>query len=80
MPTASTRPTTAPSATLFEDFTKRAANPKSDATFVYGRPLKGHSWHAKNFADMLREMAEQIKRNTPAGDSQGWAEVSIPAR
>jgi len=57
----------------FEDFTKRAANPKSDATFVYGRPMKGHSWHAKNFADMLREMAEQIKRNTPAGDKQAWA-------
>ena len=57
----------------FEDFTKRAANPKSDATFVYGRPMKGHSWHAKNFADMLREMAEQIKRNTPAGDKHAWA-------
>lgn len=59
---------------LFEDFTKQATNPKSDATFAYGRPLKGHSWHAKNFADMLRDMAEQIKRNTPAGDGRAWSE------
>jgi hypothetical protein len=59
---------------LFEDFAKQTTNPKSDATFEYGRPKKGHSWHAKNFADMLREMAEQIKRNTPSGDSRAWAE------
>jgi hypothetical protein len=39
--------------------------PKSDATFAYGRPMKGHSWHAKNFADMLRDMAEHVKRNAP---------------
>ena len=59
---------------LFEDFTAKTTNPKSDATYEYGRPLKGHSWHAKNFADMLRDMAEQIKRNTPAGDSRAWSE------
>jgi hypothetical protein len=59
---------------LFEDFAKKSTNPKSDATFAYGRPLKGHSWHEKNFADMLRDMAEQVKRNTPAGDSRTWSE------
>jgi hypothetical protein len=59
---------------LLEDFTKKAANPPSDATFEYGRPMKGHSWHAKNFADMLREMAEQVKKNTPPGESRAWAE------
>lgn len=59
---------------LFEDFTKKTTNPKSDATFEYGRPLKGHSWHAKNFADMLRDMAELVKRNTPAGESRTWSE------
>jgi hypothetical protein len=59
---------------LFEDFAKKATNPPSDATFEYGRPLKGHSWHSKNFADMLREMAEQIKKNTPPGESRAWAE------
>jgi hypothetical protein len=59
---------------LFEEFTKKTTNPKSDATFAYGRPMKGHSWHAKNFADMLRDMAEQVKKNTPAGDSRAWLE------
>jgi len=59
---------------LFEDFTRQATNPKSDATFEYGRPMKGHSWHSKNFADLLREMAEQVKKNTPAGDSRAWSE------
>jgi Putative esterase len=59
---------------LFEEFTKKATNPKSDATFRYGRPLKGHSWHATNFADMLREMAQLVKRNTPGGESIAWSE------
>lgn len=59
---------------LFEDFTKKTANPKSDATYEYGRPMKGHSWHAVNFADMMRQMGEQVKRNTPAGESRAWSE------
>jgi S-formylglutathione hydrolase FrmB len=59
---------------LFEEFTRKATNPKSDVTFEYGRPLKGHSWHAKNFADMMRDMAEQIKRNTPDKDSRAWSQ------
>lgn len=59
---------------LFEEFTKKTTNPRSDATFEYGRPLKGHSWHAKTFADMLRDMAEQVKKNTPAGESRAWSE------
>jgi Putative esterase len=59
---------------LFEEFSKKATNPKSEATFEYGRPLKGHSWHARNFADMMREMAEQVKKNTPAGDSRAWSQ------
>jgi len=58
---------------LFEEFAKKATNPKSDVTFDYGRPLKGHSWHAKNFADMMRDMAEQVKTNTPANDSLAWS-------
>ncbi len=58
---------------LFDDFTRQSSNPKSDATFEYGRPMKGHSWHSTNFADMLRNMAEQVKRNTPSGESRAWA-------
>ena len=59
---------------LFEDFTSKSSNPKSDATYAYGRPLKGHSYHAVNFADMIRQMAEQVKKNTPTGDSRAWTE------
>jgi hypothetical protein len=59
---------------LFEEFAKKTTNPKSDATFEYGRPLKGHSWHAKNFADMIRDMAAQVKRNAPTGESRSWSE------
>ncbi len=58
---------------LFEEFAKKATNPKSDVTFDYGRPLKGHSWHSKNFADMMRDMAEHVKRNRPANDSLAWS-------
>ena len=59
---------------LFEDFTGKTTNPKSDATFEYGRPMKGHSWHSKNFADMLRDMAEQVKKKTPSGESRAWTQ------
>src|SRR5262249_62013506 len=59
---------------LFEDFAKHTTNPQADATFEYGRPMKGHSWHPRTVADMLREMAGQVKRNTPAGDSRAWSE------
>ena len=41
----------------FEEFAKSATNPKSDATFVYGRPMKGHSWHAWTWAGFVREVA-----------------------
>ena len=59
---------------LFEEFTKKTTNPKSDATYSYGRPMKGHSYHAVNFADMIRQMAEQVKKNTPAGENKAWTE------
>ena len=58
---------------LFEEFTNKTTSPKSDATYTYGRPMKGHSYHAVNFADMIRQMADQVKRNTPKGESLAWA-------
>lgn len=30
----------------FEEFLRTKTNPRSAATFTYGRPMKGHSWHA----------------------------------
>lgn len=59
---------------LFEEFAKNSTDPRMDATFEYGRPMKGHSWHSTNFADMLRKMAEQVLKNTPAGESRAWSE------
>ena len=59
---------------MFEAFARQTTNPKSDASFEYGRPMKGHSWHSKSFADLLREMAEQVKKRTPSGESRAWAE------
>lgn len=57
---------------LFEDFCRDAKTPKCDATFEYGRPLKGHWWHPKNFAQMLRDMARQVRANASAGESTSW--------
>jgi hypothetical protein len=51
----------------FEDFLKSAANPRSDAEFTYGRPMKGHSWHAYPWAEFVRRVAEHVASNGPAG-------------
>ncbi|HTL05218.1 MAG TPA: alpha/beta hydrolase-fold protein [Gemmatimonadales bacterium] len=56
----------------FEDFLKSTSNPHSDAEFTYGRPTKGHSWHAFPWADLVRRMAAHIKRNAPAGEPADW--------
>lgn len=50
----------------FEEFL-RDTDPDYPATFVYGRPMKGHSWHDHTWAEMVRRMAEHIERNAPAG-------------
>jgi hypothetical protein len=51
----------------FEDFLKSTTSPKSDATFTYGRPMKGHSWHAWTWMEFVRIVAETVKKNAPAG-------------
>jgi S-formylglutathione hydrolase FrmB len=58
----------------FEDFATKTSNPAASATFEYGRPMKGHWWHPKNFADVLRDMAVQINANAPTGERQAWNE------
>ncbi len=57
---------------LFEDFAKQTSNPRSDFTFEYGRPMKGHWWHPQNWADVVRAMAKQVSANAPAGESKDW--------
>ena len=57
----------------FEQFLKGTTNPHYEGEFTYGRPMKGHSWHAWTWADMVRQMATFIQRNAPAGeDAAAW--------
>ena len=58
---------------LFEDSLKKLEDPASDATFEYGRPMKGHGWLPMTFSELLRMMADHITRNAPAGeDTKAW--------
>jgi S-formylglutathione hydrolase FrmB len=52
-----------------EEFLKGTTNPKSDATFTYGRPTKGHSWHAFPWAELVRQMGTHVRARLPAGES-----------
>jgi S-formylglutathione hydrolase FrmB len=47
----------------FEEFARAAKNPVSDATFTYGRPAKGHSWHAFPWAELVRQMDAHVNRH-----------------
>lgn len=49
----------------FEDFLRGATDPVSDAEFFYGRPMKGHSWHAFPWAEMVRRIASKVEANAP---------------
>ena len=53
----------------FEDFLRGTTNPHYEGEFTYGRPMKGHSWHAWTWAQMVRQMAAYMKRNAPAGEN-----------
>ncbi|SRR5579871_1253669 len=57
----------------FQDFLKATQDPHYEADFTYGRPMKGHSWHAYTWAEYVRKMAEQVLREAPAGeDTHQW--------
>jgi putative esterase len=53
----------------FEEFLKSTTGPRSDAEFTYGRPMKGHSWHAFPWAELVRRMAAHVKQNAPPGEN-----------
>jgi hypothetical protein len=58
----------------FEDFLNSTGNPRDAAEFTYGRPMKGHSWHAFPWAEMVRRMAAHVRKNAPSGeDTRAWA-------
>lgn len=51
-----------------QDFLQ-SAKPDVHATFTFGRPMKGHGWHPMTWAQLMEEMAVQVRANTPAGES-----------
>jgi Putative esterase len=56
-----------------EDFLKTTQNPYYGGSFDYGRPMKGHGIRPTSTGDMLRAMASEIVKNTPAGtDTHSW--------
>lgn len=52
----------------FEEFMKSTARPHEEGDFVYGRPLRGHSWHSRTWAQLVRELASHVEKNAPAGE------------
>ena len=48
-----------------EDFLKSADNPKAEAVFEYGRPMKPHGWQPFTNAELVRMMAARINKTAP---------------
>ena len=56
----------------FEEFLKSTPDGKN-VPFTYGRPMKGHSWHAFPWAEMVRQMGAHVQKHAPAGeDTKAW--------
>jgi hypothetical protein len=53
----------------YEAFLKKTANPHYEAEFTYGRPMKGHGWHAFTWAEMVTRMAKYVEANAPNGEN-----------
>jgi len=56
----------------FQDFLKSTTNPHYEAEFTFGRPMKGHSWHAWTWAGFVRQVGVFVKSRVPAGESADW--------
>jgi len=48
-----------------EDFLKSAADPKAEAVFEYGRPMKPHGWQPFTNAELVHLMAARINKTAP---------------
>jgi hypothetical protein len=53
----------------YQAFLKSTANPHYEAEFTFGRPMKGHGWHAFTWAEMVNRMANHVKTEAAAGDN-----------
>jgi hypothetical protein len=57
----------------FQEFLRNTSDPHYPGEWVYGRPMKGHSWHDHTWAEMVRRMARHIRENAPPGeDTAAW--------
>lgn len=50
---------------LLEDFLTAAENPRAEAVFEYGRPMKPHGWQPFTNAELVRMMAARIGKSAP---------------
>jgi len=50
---------------LLEDFFKKTVDPRADAVFEYGRPMKGHGWQPMSNTELVRAMARHIETTAP---------------
>jgi hypothetical protein len=56
----------------FQQMLESSTNPHYQAEFTYGRPMKGHSWHAWTWAGFARRAGAFVRSNAPAGQSSEW--------
>jgi hypothetical protein len=57
----------------YQQFLETTTNPYYEGDFIFGRPMKGHSYHPFHWAEFVRHMAAEVRKNTPAGqDSSAW--------
>jgi len=51
----------------FQEMVRELGGADYPIRFEYGRPRRGHNWHHKDWAGVVREMAEHVRRTAPAG-------------
>jgi hypothetical protein len=51
----------------FQDMVREMGGADYPMRFEFGRPKKGHNWHHTDWAGVVREMAEHVRRTAPAG-------------
>jgi hypothetical protein len=55
-----------------QEFLESTRDPHSDATFTYGRPMKGHGWHPMTWAQLVEQMAHQVKAHSNGDSTAQW--------
>ncbi len=48
-----------------QDFLTSVKNPPANATFEFGRPMKGHGWQPMTNAELVRMMYDNVKQHGP---------------